>query len=67
MKILVDKMPTWHDCPFVQPVFTYLDEDKKERRCSNMLCKFDNTKCNLYQTENECKLFKQLNMRVIAE
>lgn len=67
MKILVDKMPTWYDCPFAQPVFTYLDGNENERRCRDIICKFDNTPCNLYQEKDECKLFKQLNIKVIAQ
>lgn len=67
MKILVDKMPTWYDCPFAQPIFTYLDGNKNERRCSDIKCKVDNALCDLYKEKDECKIFKQLNIRVIAE
>lgn len=67
MKILVDKMPTWYDCPFAKPVFVDLDGNKNERRCNTIYCKTDNAKCNLYEKTDECKVFKQLKLQVVSQ
>ena len=66
MKILVDKMPYWN-CPFAKPIFVYLDDNENERRCARMDCKIDDAECDLHEKPGECKIFKELVIKMVAQ